>query len=275
MFYTIHMDSSPGDAAVTPPERLYVGGSLTTMSTTEPVTGGDAVAVRGGTIVAVGTAEQARAALGTGAKVIDLDGGHIMPGINDSHAHIASLGTSLPPLAADLSYPGVRTIGEALVRVAEQARHTAPWEWVRGIGWSPTTLRECFDTPGRMPTRQELDRVTPHIPVVLEDDSLHAYWVNSEALRRAGIDRTTPDPPGGTIERDTDGTPTGILKEFGAKDLIDRAMPTFTRQQRKTGIRRAIAEFHRLGITSATDPALGPGGGSGPMGIESLRAYEE
>src|SRR5699024_591107 len=121
MPYTIQMDSSRDDASSAPGERLYVGGSLTTMSTAEAA-GAHAIAVRGDTIVAVGTAEQARAALSASAKVIDLEGGHIMPGINDSHAHIAALGTSLPPLAADLSHPGVRSIDEARTRVAEQAR---------------------------------------------------------------------------------------------------------------------------------------------------------
>lgn len=257
------------------PERLYIGGGLTTMSTREQPDDARAVAVRGSTIVALGTVEQARAALGTQPRIIDLDGGHIVPGINDSHAHLASWGTSLPPLAADLSYPNVVTIDDALTRVAHQARHTDAGEWVRGGGWSPTTLRECVETPGRMPTRTELDQVAPHTPVVLDDDSLHAYWANSEALRRAGIDADTPDPPGGTIERDCHGVPTGILKEFAAKGLVDRVIPPLTREERKAGIRKAVREFHRLGITSATDPAIGPGGGTGAMGLESLHAYEE
>src|SRR5699024_6917908 len=258
-----------------PRERLYIGGSVTTMSGDDNGHDANAVAVRGNTIVAVGTTQQAKAALGRAPEIIDLDGGHIMPGINDSHAHLAALGTSLPPLAADLRHPGVRTIDDAATRVAQQAQHHNPTGWIRGNGWSPTTLRECRDTPGRMPTRYELDHVAPHTPVVLEDDSLHAYWVNSEALRRAGIHADTPDPAGGAIGRDTDGVPNGILTEFAAKGLIDRAMPPFTREQRKSGIRESIRAFRRLGITSATDPALGPGGGTGAMGLESLRAYEE
>lgn len=257
------------------PERLYVGGGLTTMAPEEQHSDAHAVAVRGETIVAVGTTEEARAALGPNAHVVDLGGGHIMPGINDSHAHVVSWGTSLPPLAADLSYPEVRTIADALAGVAEQAQRTHTDGWIRGGGWSPTTLRECVDTPGRMPTRAELDRVAPHTPVVLDDDSLHAYWVNSEALRRAGIDATTPDPSGGTVDRDDHGVPTGILKEFAAKGLIDRVMPPLSREERKAGIRKAVRKFHSLGITSATDPAIGPGGGTGAMGLESLRAYEE
>lgn len=257
-------------------ERVFVAGSLDSMVAGDTSRTGDcAIAVRDGVIVAVGGFADARGAVGPAAEVVDLDGGHLMPGINDAHIHVASWGASLPPLAVDVSYPGVGSIADVIERIRTRAAETPAGSWIVGGGWSTATLAECSEQPGRLPTRQELDRATRDHPVLLDDDSLHAVWVNSQALERAGVSATTPDPVGGEVVRDGSGVPTGVLKEFAAKALIERALPEVTVADRAVAIREAIRRLQRLGITSATDPAVGPGGGRSPMGMPTWAAYAQ
>ncbi|MFT4233096.1 MAG: amidohydrolase [Leucobacter sp.] len=255
-------------------ERLFVGSGLTTMSGATGDGSARAIAVRDGVIVAVGGVAEARDALSAGAEEIDLDG-HILPGMNDAHAHVAPWGTWLPPFSIDLGPSEVSSIAELRERIAAKAATVPDGAWIRGHGWNAEALRECAEHPGRQPSRHDLDGVSPRNPVVLDDDNLHAYWVNSEALRLAGVDASTADPPGGTIRREPGGEPSGVLMEFSARGLIDRVMPPFTREERKQGIGRVVRELHRLGFTSFTEPGIGPGGGGAATGLESLRAYEE
>lgn len=264
-----------------PRERLYVGGGMTTMATAPadriaPVDpAADAIAVRDGVIVAIGRASDVRDALSGDAEEVDLGGGHILPGINDAHAHVASWGAWLPQFSVDLGATAVGSIAEVRDRIAARAAQLPPGSWIRGHGWNAAALRECAETPGRLPTRGDLDLVSPEHPVVLDDDNLHAYWVNSAALRLAGVAAGTPEPPGGTIVRDAAGEPTGLLLEFSARGLIDRVLPPLSRTERKRAIATVIGELHRLGITSFTEPGVGPGGGGSAMGLESLHAYQE
>jgi predicted amidohydrolase YtcJ len=255
-------------------ELLLLVGRVETLGAT-PTAPSDAILVRAGRIAAVGTASDLRREAGSHVEVVDLPGTTAIPGINDSHLHLASWGATQPPLALDVSPRAVGSIGEIVEAVRSATQRTPVGEWIRGSGWHLASLAECVSGDRRSPTRQDLDAVAPDHPVALADFSQHALWVNSRALAIAGVDARTETPPGSDIPRDERGEPIGILSEFAAQALVSRHMPTFTREDRKAAIRRATAELHALGITSVTDPAVGPGGGDSMLGTETLRAYEE
>jgi predicted amidohydrolase YtcJ len=262
-------------ASERPRELLLVVGRVETMAPTADGRPADAILVRDGRIAAVGSGAELRREAADGVEVVDLPGTTVLPGINDSHVHVASWGATRPPLALDVSPRAVGSIAD-IAQAVRAAAHRAPVdEWIRGSGWHLASLAECVSGERRSPTRQDLDAVAPDHPVALADFSQHALWVNSRALAIAGVDASTETPAGGDIPRDEHGEPIGILSEFSAQRLVARHMPTFTREERKAAIREATAELHRLGITSLTDPALGPGGGDGILGTETLRAYEE
>jgi len=235
----------------------------------------EAVAVRGGRIAAVGPASEIRGLMGAGAQALDFAGATVLPGMNDAHAHIAQWGASRPPLALDVSPREVASIADVAERVRAAAAEQPPGTWIRGYGWDVGFLAECVADPRRRLTRADLDAVAPDHPVILADFSLHAIWVNSRAIEIAGVSAATPTPTGGDITRDEHGEPEGVFSEFAAQNLIQQHVPELTRDERRTAIAAATAELHKLGTTSVTDPALGPGGGSGMLGTETLRAYED
>lgn len=234
-----------------------------------------AVAVRGTRIAAVGTAADIRALAGARTEVLDLPGATLLPGMNDAHAHIAQWGASRPPLALDVSPRTVASIADVAELVRGAAATEPPGTWIRGFGWDVGFLAECVADPRRRLTRADLDAVAPEHPVILFDFSMHAIWVNSKAIEIAGVTAATPTPTGGDISRDERGEPEGLFSEFAAQNLIQQHVPELTREERRTAIAAATAELHKLGTTSVTDPALGPGGGSGMLGTETLRAYED
>lgn len=153
------------------------------------------------------------------AAILQLPAGaFVMPGLGDAHGHLAGLGRSL----VEVDLVGVRTYAELVARTGAQAQTQEDGSWVRGRGWDQN------DWPGgAFPTHQELSTAVPDHPVFLVRIDGHAALVNARALRLAGIDRATQDPPGGEILRDADGEPTGVL--------IDRAMALVTRHLPETG----------------------------------------
>ncbi|HEU0014878.1 MAG TPA: amidohydrolase family protein, partial [Longimicrobium sp.] len=156
-----------------------------------------ALLVRGGRIAAVGDEDEVRHAALPGAEVRRVDG-VVTPGLTDAHVHLTTW--ALGRRQVDLN--AARTMDDGVAAVAEFARTGDGW--IRGLGWDQHRWRG-------MPTREPLDRVAPHRPVFLLSHDIHAAWVNTEALRRCGITRDTPDPPGGTIVRDAAGEPAGVL----------------------------------------------------------------
>jgi predicted amidohydrolase YtcJ len=190
-----------------------------------------------GRILAVGP--RARAAGGRGADVVRLRGS-AWPGLIDSHIHLEGLAER--HLTLDLI--GARSLEDALRRVERWASRLAPEAWVVGAGW----YNDAWRDPA-FPTRADLDRVAGGRPVVLRRKDGHSAWVSSAALKLAGIDRATADPPGGVIDRDELGEPTGILREtaiFAASDLIPR--PRAADLDR--AMARALAGLARLGLTA-------------------------
>ena len=198
-------------------------------------------------MVSMGPDDAVRAAAGelsrpgAPAEVCDLGGRLVIPGLIDAHVHFSEYAIGLQSVAAETA-----TLDECLACVAARAAATPKGEWVTGQGWNQNPW-------GRYPTAADLDGVAADHPVFLESKSWHAGWVNSLALRLAGIDETTPDPPGGAIQRDAGGKPTGILLEVGATELVQRAMPELSTAALAALLRPAIESCWRVGLTGVHD----------------------
>ncbi|GAB2980854.1 amidohydrolase [Streptomyces pseudoechinosporeus] len=259
----------------TTPTLILTGGRVLTVDADFTVA--EAVAVCGREITAVGTAAEIAALAGPSTRVVDLVGRTVLPGINDSHLHGAAYAMTKPPFAIDVGHPAVRSIAEITEVVRKAAEAAGPGEWVIGLGWDPGYLAECLAEPGRLPSRSDLDRAAPENPVCLTDFSSHMVWANSAALRTAGVDRATEPPPGGVIDRDPDGEPTGILRE-AAQRFVQALLPSPTVAQRREAIRSLVSDLHARGITSYTEPGLGTGGSDtlfGGLSADNLTAYAE
>jgi predicted amidohydrolase YtcJ len=226
-----------------PADLVFTGGPVHTFSPAR--SRATSVAVRGERIVAVGH-DEVRELVGPSTEVVDLKGKLLIPGFQDAHAHPVGGGLELGQ--CDLS--GATTLDEYRRRISAYAQAHPDTEWITGGGWS----MEAF--PGGLPTAAELDALLPDRPAYLVNRDHHGAWVNSRALQAAGIDARTPDPADGRIERDADGAPTGMLQE-GAANLIGRLLPPVTLEQRITGLLRAQALMHSLGVTAWQDALLG------------------
>ncbi len=200
----------------------------------------EAVAVRGNTVLRVGTNQQIKSLAGSATKLIDARGGSVLPGLNDSHLHVISGGLTLQQALL-----GDATSIEALKTIIRQFAAAHPDRpWVLGRGWTYTAV------PGGLPTHQQLDEVVSDRPAVMVAYDGHTAWVNSRALKLAGITGTTPDPDGGVIVKDPKtGEPTGVLKE-NAQGLVRKLVPAWTRDDRLNAVRAAVAMAHKFGVTS-------------------------
>jgi predicted amidohydrolase YtcJ len=257
------------------PTLVLTGGQVLTVD--DGFTVAEGVAVRGRTVVAVGGDAEIRALAGPGTRVVELGGRTVLPGINDSHLHGAAYGMTKPPFAIPVGHPAVASIADIASAVERAVRAARPGEWIIGLGWDPGYLAECLADPRRFPHRRDLDAVAPDNPVCLTDFSSHMVWVNGAALRQCGVDTASGSPPGGVIDRDPDGEPTGILRE-AAQGLVQAALPSPTVAQRRQAIRNVIAELHSRGITSYTEPGLGPGGTTtlfGGLSTDNWTAYAD
>ncbi len=208
-----------------------------------------ALAVRDGRILRLGTDAQITPLVGGKTRIIDLRGRTATPGLIDTHAHVLETGEDAL-FHVDLA--GVRSLKELLAAVERRAAAARPGEWVEGAGWDEGKLAE-----GRYPTAAELDAVSPRNPVWLENTTGHYGVANSAALKLAGITAETRDPPAGTIERRPDGTPAGVLKET-AQDLVVRLIPPPTEAQKRAALAHMVEALHREGMTGFKDPALSP-----------------
>jgi predicted amidohydrolase YtcJ len=202
----------------------------------------DALAVDDGRVVALGARARTLAARG-GATTVDLDGDLLAPAFGDGHVHPMFAGL----LRQGPAITGLTDVDAIVAEVGRWARANPDREWVVGGRYDPTLVPDgAFDA-------RWLDEVVPDRPVVLDAADHHTLWCNSEALRRGGVDASTPDPETGGVVRRDDGSPLGTLREWQACDLVRRHVPEPTTQERVDALREATATLAAAGVTWAQD----------------------
>jgi len=225
------------------PDLILTDGRFYTLDAQNAVA--QAVAIKDGRIVAVGSNAEIEEMAGLITAEISLGGKAVIPGIFDSHVHMLEIGTKQAAIRLD----ECESPAEMAALVAERAKTTPPGEWIIGQGWNEGNFKD-----GRLPTRHDIDAATAQHPVVLMR-FFNTDVVNSVALRLAGIARATPDPDQGRIERDPDGEPNGLLRAK-AKGLVRRLIPPPTHAGLQQAIRLGCRELNRFGITSIIEPGL-------------------
>src|SRR5512143_598200 len=230
-------------------ELILYNGLISSLDAGHPQV--SAVSIAEGRILAVGGEELLKTAQKTTQR-IDLKGRRVIPGLNDSHIHVIRGGLNYN---MELRWDGVPSLADALAMLREQARRTPPPQWVRVIGgWTEFQFAER-----RMPTLEEINRVAPDTPVFV----LHLYdraIVNGAALRAMGYTRETPDPPGGQMERDHAGNPTGLLIAKPNAMILYASLakgPKLSYADQVNSTRQFMRELNRLGLTSAIDAGGG------------------
>jgi predicted amidohydrolase YtcJ len=227
-----------------PADVVFTGGGVYTVDALRRRA--EAVAVRGGRIVAVGSDADVRPLIAPSTDVVDLRGRLLLPGFQDSHVHAPSAG--LDRMRIDLAEAHGQDEYRALIkRYAAEHRDA---EWLLGGGWAMDVF------PGGTPTKDMLDEIAPDRPVFINNRDNHAAWVNSRALELAGVDASTPDPADGRIERAADRSPAGTLHE-GAMNLVRRLVPRATLEEQVQGLMIGQRYLHSLGVTAWQDAIVG------------------
>ena len=231
-------------------DLILHGGRITSLDPTR--TEVSAIAIGAGRVLATGTDAEVLVHRRDTTRVVDLQGRRAIPGLNDSHTHPIRGGLNYN---MELRWDGVPSLAVALRMLREQARRTPAPQWVRVVGgWSEFQFAER-----RTPTLDELNAAAPDTPVFV----LHLYdraWLNAAALRAAGYTRETPDPPGGVIERDSRGNPTGLLIAKPNALILYSTLakgPKLGFDDQLNSTRHFLRELNRLGITSVIDAGGG------------------
>jgi predicted amidohydrolase YtcJ len=203
-----------------------------------------ALAIRGTRIAAAGTNEEVLALKGPNTRVEDLRGRTVIPGLIDNHAHFIRA-----PEHDELRLDGVTSRAQAVAMLTERAKRAAPGEWIVTLGgWS----EEQFQDEPRGFRLDELDRIAPQNPMVLQAVYNHSY-LNSAALRAAGIGRDTPSPRGGTIEKDAAGAPTGVVRGPGGVAYVASKIPLPSDERWLASVRNYVGYLNSMGITAWYD----------------------
>jgi predicted amidohydrolase YtcJ len=252
---------TPAAPSVEIADHVLTGGTVITVD--EDQSEAEAIALKDGRILAVGSADAIAAHIGDSTEVVELNGRVVVPGFIEGHGHFLGLGQSLMTL--DLM--PTRSFGEIVDMVAEAAAKAAPGDWIIGRGWHQERWGES-DQPlyEGLPHHRALSAVSPDNPVVLFHASGHAAYANAAALARAGIDADTPDPEGGKIVRDDNGEATGFLRQMAQRPIheqlaaADDALSDEQRQARferqvelagEEALRHGITSFHDMGTNFA------------------------
>ena len=200
-----------------------------------------AIAIKSGVIVAVGDEASVGQYKTATTRVMDLKGAAVLPGLHDMHVHPLQAGQT----QLQCMFPQGSSLAKVQAALAACVKTRAKGEWIVGGQWDTASL-------GQAPDRKALDNVAPDNPVALTDISLHGLWVNSKALQIAGINAKTSAPPGGVIERDAQGEPTGVLRE-SAGGLVRQFIPPYTLEQNVKALAWSTNLMLSYGITSYTD----------------------
>lgn len=200
-----------------------------------------AIAIRDGKILAVGSDKEISRFRGTETKVLDAKGRLVLPGITDCHVHFLDGSFSLQRINLE----DTKNLDEALKRLKEYADAHPKDPWVLGRGWSYPLF-----PPNGLPDKKYLDAIIPDRPVYIEGFDGHTWWANSKALEAAHISKSTPNPAGGEIVHDpTTGEPTGAIKEDAADGLVRRAIPEPSRDEKLQALRAGLKHANQLGVT--------------------------
>jgi predicted amidohydrolase YtcJ len=239
------------NAASNAPDLILFGGQFTTLDRQNPTA--TAVAIRGGVFTAVGREEDVMALAGASTTRVDLRGRRVLPGLIDNHLHIIRGGLNYN---MELRWDGIRSLADAMTMLKQQVGVTPPPQWVRVVGG----FTEHQFIEKRLPTIEELNAVAPDTPVFV----LHLYdraLLNAAALRVVGYTKDTPQPPGGEIVRDANGTPTGLILAKPNANILYATLakgPKLPFDYQVNSTRHFMRELNRLGLTGAIDA----GGGS-------------
>jgi predicted amidohydrolase YtcJ len=243
-----------------PADLVLQGGSVVTVENARPTV--QAIAVRGDTIVALGSNQDMQAFVGAGTQVIDLKGALATPGFIDAHAHFTGVGEA----ARNLKLATAKNWGDIVRMVAEAAQKAKPGEWIIGRGWHQEKWSEV-PSPNveGFPLHEALSRVSPNNPVWLTHASGHAGFANAVAMKMAEVTGATADPPGGKILKDASGNPTGLFNERAQSiigDALARDRATRTPAQIEADLRDVIELAAReglsKGLTTITDAGSPP-----------------
>ena len=247
-------------------DLVLFNGKLSTLDKTQP--SATAVAIKNGLIHKVGDDAAVLAEATSDTRRIDLNGRRVIPGLNDSHTHLIRGGLSFN---LELRWEGVPSLADALRMLKEQADRTPAPQWVRVVGgWSEFQFAER-----RMPTLEELNAVAPSTPVFI----LHLYGralLNRAAIQALGMNRDTPNPPGGEIERDSSGNPTGMLIAKPSALILYSTLgqaPKLPLEYQVNSTRHYMREMNRLGITSVID--AGGGGQNYPEDYDVIQQLHD
>lgn len=247
-------------------DLILHNGRLTTLDPETP--DATAIAIRDGRIAAVGRDADIMKLAADGTNVIDLGGKRVIPGLNDSHTHLIRGGLSYN---MELRWENVPSVADALAMLRKQADNTPAPQWVRVVGgWSEFQFAER-----RMPTLDEINAAAPETPVFI----LHLYaraLLNRAALRALGIDKDTPNPPGGEIARDANGHPTGMLIARPSALILYSTLaqgPKLPLEDQINSTRHFMRELNRLGVTSVID--AGGGGQNYPEDYDVVQRLRD
>jgi predicted amidohydrolase YtcJ len=225
-------------------DTILYNGPILTVDAKDSVA--EAVAIKDGKVFAVGASAAVLKTKGASTKMVDLKGRTATPGLIDTHIHL---------MGADRLYSvdlnDARSVDEVVERVRARAAKAKAGAWIQGFGWDEGKL-----AGHQYPHASDLDKAAPNNPVFLRHTTGHFAVANSMALKLAKITKDTPSPKGGTIEKDGDGNPTGIIKEGAAMEPITKLIPAYTREQERDGLLYLINEASKEGLTGLKNPGI-------------------
>ena len=230
-----------------PPDLILVNGTVITVDASDRIA--EAVAIQGNRIIAVADTALIDSLAGPNTQRIDLNGRTVTPGLIDAHTHFSPSQFNRPDIL-DLSYPRVKSIKDVQRAIAELVQELPPGKWIQGRSWDEGKFIER-----RLITAHDLNEIAPKHPVWLSHTTGHYGVANSAALHLANIQSETLDPLHGTIDRDSSGHPTGVLKET-AQDLVTALIPALTAAEMERGIREMAKRFNAEGMTGVKDPEI-------------------
>src|SRR5690349_6135360 len=236
-------------AQQSPPDLVFTNGKIITVD--ERFSIAQAVAIRGGRVVAAGTDQEITQLAGLNTRSIDLKGKAVIPGLIDNHMHLLRAASTW---VKEVRWDGVDSRKQSVEMLRARAKSAAPGEWIYNIGgWAH---QQFADNPKPF-TREELDQIAPNNPVALQE-SYYQVFLNSPALKVLRIEANAPDPPEflkGSIERDSSGRPTGIVRgDIAGTRVVASKMPRVPAEELESSASKLIADMNRAGLTSIGVP---------------------